>query len=318
MAVGAIGLDYQGKMWLKIGNDAYRLGPSGSITHDPTIDKHGYQFERNFLDDNGNWIIPTWMGMALKEGSHEMRVSCTGKWFDPNPEHEAWSERYTKVVSEIGEIWEVISKTNQPSERYNRLLKERDTLRGQEPEISHFDRSGTVTSTETFYVNYSPENEYPWTLDGQYNESEDPDYRYYPSGIDPESKIKEMEIEVCYVEMDGSPSMEYSYIDEYTGKSIMYADWDSEEQRKAALESAFKNAKRYIGFPEHVQEWGYTLDLFRDSGLENVIKHTPINRYEGPYPELRFRYSELTGTYDSMKEARKHCKSPSHKKGKYN
>ena len=91
MFIGSIGLDYLGNMMIKVGNDFYQLDPGGSIQLRQDYNKHGYQFNNHFVKES-SWIIPTWMGIALTEGTHKETVSCTGKWSEQTPESKAWNE----------------------------------------------------------------------------------------------------------------------------------------------------------------------------------------------------------------------------------
>lgn len=137
--------------------------------------------------------------------------------------------------------------------------------------------------------------------------------RYKPRGWDPKSDLakKNMGITECIIEVDGTP-FNYSYPDPDAGKGIMYMDWDNEQDRKSALESALKNATIYMGFAGEMESgydgWGKNIDLFDNTW--DLISNQPINSWEGPYPELRYGFRELLGEYPNIKEARKHCQSP--------
>ncbi|NNE27853.1 MAG: hypothetical protein HKN09_13485, partial [Saprospiraceae bacterium] len=311
MAIGGISLDYQGNMMTKVGNDFYRLEPTGSIMLEPDYNKHGYQFENHIVDER-YWIIPTFCGIPLTEGSHEETITCTGKWSESAPESEAWAERLGKVEAEIAELWKEVQRTNQPNKRYDELLTIRDSLNSKPPKNTRINKSGTLSSTKTFQISYTPEENYPWTTEV----IEDHDH---------ESNIFKMEIEECYIQVDGSPDFTYWYEDiPYQGG--VYHDYDEDGNLVVDEEANRRptNVDRKMGFPNNEETGGggygssgYKLDIFKDSPIENLSMR-PLNLQEGPYPELRFPYKEVTGTYPSMKEARKHCKSPSRAKDKYN
>ena len=308
MFIGSIGLDYLGNMMIKVGNDFYQLDPGGSIQLRQDYNKHGYQFNNHFVKES-SWIIPTWMGIALTEGTHKETVSCTGKWSEQTPESKAWNENLSEVGSEIAELWEVIQKTNEPSDRYNELLILRDSLVRNPPKQSFTDHEGTISSTQTFSINFTPEEGYPWTKE-------------VIEEHDPESKIFVMEIEECYIQLDGGAQLKYWYEDiPYQGG--VYHSYDDDGNLIVDEEANKPRASlgRKMGFSSGEEggsnEQGYNLDFLRNGPIKNVSTR-PLNLSEGPYPELRYSYREVTGTYPSMKEARKHCKSPYRAKDKYN
>lgn len=136
---------------------------------------------------------------------------------------------------------------------------------------------------------------------------------YYPSGIDPVSRLSEVEIRECTITLPGGGILGYSYVDEYACKGIAFSDWDSEEQRAAAAKSCQDNATRYIGFGYEGNAWGHSMNLFSS----DQRPRGPINIYEGPYPELRYELDTLIGEYASRQEALKHCEKPTSSKGKF-
>ncbi|MCK4830041.1 hypothetical protein KA005_80725, partial [bacterium] len=137
---------------------------------------------------------------------------------------------------------------------------------------------------------------------------------YTPSGYDPDSEISKLTITDCILEVDGK-GMDYSYKDPEAGKGIMYMDWDSDEARQKALDYAIENAGVFMGFPGEGSTWGKSLTLFEDK--QSLVNKDPINLWEGPYTELRYETRKVAGEYPNIKEARKHCKTPVHNRGKW-
>ncbi|MBU0529035.1 hypothetical protein KKF86_04670, partial [bacterium] len=179
-----------------------------------------------------------------------------------------------------------------------------------------FDNSGSFTSTESFQVLFDPTQNNFWRMDGEFNsyKETDPDRLYYPSGLDPESEINDIDLKKCFLSIDGSGDLEYSYQDPTIFKSIFYADWSSEAEKQEAMEGAHQNARAYIGLGEDSEPWrGSSFDLFN----EDYQVTGPINMYEGPYPELRYHASKKIAEYPTEQEAKKHCEKPIRYYGKY-
>ena len=314
--IGSLVLDYAGKLVLPIGNSYSYLELNGSLIQDPEISINPYRFHHHYVNEHGQWLIPVFAGIALPEGHHEMEVTCTGSWFVLTAEQKSWSKKYTAMQTEIMELFEIIQKTKTPSSRYNNLLKERDKLLQQKPIQSQTanTQKGSRTSSEFFQVIHTPDREFPWIIDGELNDSKDPDRLYFPSGLNPKDSLWEMDVEECFLKINGSSNLKYWYSDMDMDQGHRHMDFD-EEQQKAASKAAISHDTRRIGFAMEKGPWQFKLALFEGSDLD--VKKSPYNMIEGPYPELRYAYREVIGTYPNMKEARKHCSNPSRHKEEY-
>lgn len=333
-----------------------------------------YRFKDNFVK-NTQWIIPTFKGIALTEGGHNLRISCNGAWTEPDP-----AARPSQILAgEIDELVKEIDKASQEGRDIGNskslLLDEKRKQLSNMPPTPPLSRTGDLVSNESFNVFLSPFSDLFWKMDSplnkdnanvdsiaynvkcvqnnpaveewnerrnkiRYNRSLDSKSRqeaienlgqrptpsclkydstayfytkrYRPSGYDPESELAKIdEIKDCIIEVDGK-AFNYSYVDPYACKGIMYTDWDSDEQRKEVMAACIRNAPVYMGFEGEMESgyngWGKGIDLFDKTW--DLTSNQPINSWEGPYPELRYGFRETLGKYANMKEARQHCKSP--------
>ncbi|MBK8878001.1 MAG: choice-of-anchor C family protein [Haliscomenobacter sp.] len=165
-----------------------------------------------------------------------------------------------------------------------------------------------ATSSETFNVTFDPQLPKFWRMNSPFNTRKDDTYFYYPTGIDPKSKLLEITIKECQISIDGKADLPYSYIDETLLKGISYTDWDTEEQKQQVLKAARENARRHIGFGGEGSAWLNQLNLFTSE--QKLVNGEPLNMIEGPYPELRYQVWKVNGEYPDRKEAEKHCKTP--------
>jgi choice-of-anchor C domain-containing protein len=288
MFPGSLVLDYKGDLVLPIGNQNYFLGLNGGLTEDQGISINPYKFHNHYVSEYGQWIIPIYAGVALTEGGHELKVTCTGSWFERTAEQKIWSKKNTELNIEINKLYEIIQKTNEPSERYEELLKERNKHLGQKPTYTKEKNTakGSKSSSESFQVIHAPANEFPWRIESKLNDSDDPNRYYSPSGLDPKDSLWLMDKEVCETTLDGMLILKEEYSDDEI-------DQDNEQEQSSRK-----------------------LMLFEDTKLDITSKR-PYNMMEGPYPDLRYTYREMTGTYPNIKEAREHCSNPSRNKDVY-
>lgn len=292
-------LDEIGKLVLVSHNQNYSLDKNGNlgVRNDAYVYPY-YRFKGNYVQGT-QWIIPTFMGIALTEGAHNFILTCDGSWSEPNPAYWDWKKRLDEITDET------YHGKNNTAEKIHALQQEYASLVKNEPTPMSFDKNGTRTSNVSFQVIFSPEESSLWKFDGSQNFEEN----YIPSVYDPESEISEIQtLEKCVLSVDGSGNMDYSYKDSYECKGIMYMDFDTDEQRKEATESCMSRATVNMGFEGETATWGSGLPIFDNTW--DLTGKEPINSWEGPYPELRYGFRELLGSYDNIKEAREHCKTP--------
>ena len=307
-----IALDFTGKLVFLINKQSYYLNPEGALSKDDNIYVDPiYRFNNIFVRGQ-NWIAPKFLNIPLKEGSHIFEITCNGKWNDANPAHIEWGIKKDKLIDNI---YHPEPGTKRTGKQAAALQAEYAELIKSEPKPSVFSHVGEITSQEHFEVLFDPNEPNLWKMDGDYNSYKltNPERRYYPSGLDPESKIHKMDLKECFISIDRSDPISYSHIDPSIFKGIFYA-YDDEDERKAAMESAQKNASANIGLGEDYEEW-------RQSGFNLFIPDLqitgPINKYEGPYPELRYKVSKKLGEYQNLTEAKKHCDKPVRYYSKY-
>ncbi len=309
---GNIALDFKGNLVFFTNKQSYYLNTDGALSKEDNlyIDPI-YQFNNIFVKGRF-WLAPKFLNIPLKEGSHIFEITCNGKWNDANPAHLEWGTKKDKLLDKI---YHPEPGTKRTAKQAAALQKEYAALIKSEPKPSVFSREGEITSQEHFEVKFDPGEPNLWKMDGDYNsyKETDPDRNYYPYGLDPESKIHKMDLKECFISVDRSDPISYSHIDPSIFKGIFYA-YDDEDERKAAMESARKNASVSLGLGEDYEEWqGSSFDLSKkDYQLDG-----PINKYEGPYPELRYRASRTLGQYQNLEEAKKHCEKPIKHYGKY-
>lgn len=111
-----------------------------------------YRFKNNFVK-NMRWIIPTYHGIALPAGSHNLRTICNGTWIETNQAYVDWGKRIREIDDKIlhpkpGAELSASQKDNLQKERYNLIQNE--------PKPMGFDRSDTEISFESFTVFLSP------------------------------------------------------------------------------------------------------------------------------------------------------------------
>ncbi len=333
-------LDYEGRVVIRlVGRDpagkgavehAFRLEAGGGLTpigtHHPSYVVKGRHIQGHV------WRVPTFAGIALEEGRHTLVVTCSGSWNEPNPAYGAWHERHQSIMK-------------QP-------LKERGAALqalGKEP-AAGIPHSGTRTSAESFRVVYTPGRtcrgkvlnpDYeraleaggaagtaampevcvegdasapgsvvffnPLTGDLSFQGGDSPD------GIAADSGLDAMDIERCTISVDGLGPLPYSYTDSFTGAACLSLDYPGSgfNTLEECTAAALRNARVFVGFGEDVDPWGQGIDLARP-GLKIVAG--PLNRWEGPYPELRYLVSTVVGEYPSYEAASEHCRKPSRRR----
>lgn len=309
---GSIALDFNGKLVFYTNKQCYYLNADGSLSKEDEIYIDPiYRFNNIFVKGH-YWIAPLFLNIPLKEGRHVFKITCKGSWNDANQAHIDWGIKKDELADRI---YHPEPGTKRTAEQSSALQKEYAELVKREPKPSVFSHEGEITSQEYFEVIFDPNEPNLWKMDGDYNSYKltDPERKYYPSGLDPESKIYKMDLKECFISVDGSDPIPYSHIDPSIFKGIFYA-YDDEEERKAAMESARKNATVNLGLSEDIEAWQ---DSYFNLFNQDYQVDGPINRYEGPYPELRYKVSKKLGEYKSFDEAKKHCDKPIRYYGKY-
>ncbi len=309
----------------------YRLEAGGGLV--PVGTHHSSYVFRGHHIQGHLWRVPTFAGVPLEEGRHSLTVTCSGSWNEPNPAYERWHERYRSIME-------------QPPQGRGAALE----ALGEEP-VAGLPRSGTRSSTESFRVVYTPGRtcrgkvlnpDYeraletggtvgaaampevcvegdaaspsgnavffdPLTGDLSFQGGDSPD------GIAAGSDLDAMDIEGCTLSVDGLGPLPYSYSDSSMAAACLSLDYpgsgfDTLEECTAA---AMRNARVFIGLGEESAPWGSTVELARP-GIKIVAG--PLNRWEGPYPELRYLVSTVVGEYPSLEAASEHCRKPSRRR----
>jgi len=162
-----------------------------------------------------------------------------------------------------------------------------------------------MTSNMVMPVVFSPEKgrllyQHP---DGSLND--------YPIIRDPKIDFDKLgDLKQCKLTVDGKITVDYTHTDMSMAKNIFYSDMSEQEKREAN-----KNLPVLIGWDEDYQATNTYLDLFYGSEYKKAIG--PLNRFEGPYPKLRYIAFKPSGEYATYDEAAKHCKKPEHGYKKY-
>jgi len=130
--------------------------------------------------------------------------------------------------------------------------------------------------------------------------------------IDDHEKFSKITVKQCYLTIDGGHKIPYSYKDtDEQLKGLFYSDM-SESEKKAAAKSIEENAPVVIGWPPDEEKYTEDINLFQGTDYVNV--YGPVNKYVGPYPELRYRAFMADGSYPTHEEAQKHCNKPIRKR----
>ena len=259
-----------------------------------------YQF-KNYYVQGSNWIIPTDFGIALTPGTHTYQTTCTGSWTPPNPALSNWNKRLREIDKKIYHSGKLAEG------EYARLLKEKSALQKAGPPKGKPDVLGKRTITSTIKVVFSPEEKFLYRIIRQ-DENANPGKNNDQSAENYQD-FSDMEIEKCVLSIDGSGPLDYSYKDPDRLKSISYADWDNEEERQKAIAAV----DVLVGTEPDVVTSGESFRLFQ----RNVKAGWPINLWEGPYPELRYKIKQMTGEYSTKEEALKRCNNVERHYGKY-
>ena len=162
-------------------------------------------------------------------------------------------------------------------------------------------KGGSMTSTSISQVVFSPENEKLLfkNSDGKLSD--------YPIIQDPNTDFSKLgDIKQCLISVDGSKGVDYTHVDMDMAKGIFYSDMSEKEKLEAN-----KNLPLNVGWDEDDNRFGYGIDIFQGSKYLDHGASGPINKVQGPYPELRYRAFTLLGEYPTYDEAKKQCKQPS-------
>lgn len=176
------------------------------------------------------------------------------------------AEKWSKKLREINKRL-YHSKGKLAEGEYARLLKEKSALESAGRPKGKPDIHGKKTSTSTVKVEFSPEEKYLYKIDRK-----DENYQDFNN----------MNIEKCFLSIDGSGPLSYSY--------------------EEVLNSfqAVPNVK--VGTDPDVKTSDVSFPLFQ----KNINAGWPVNLWEGPYPQLRYKVKQITGKYNTYKEAIKH------------
>ncbi len=166
-----------------------------------------------------------------------------------------------------------------------------------------------ITASSTVQVVFSPKEKYFYLF-----KNSDGKLGYSPEIINPNTDFSKIDIKKCSLSIDGSAQFPFSYVDESALKGIFYSDM-SESEKEEARKSAEKNATVYVGWGPDESSFGSIVSLFQGSQYQSASG--PLNRFEGPYPKLRYKAYKLLGEYSTRKEALAHCKKPWFKHHKY-
>ncbi len=167
-----------------------------------------------------------------------------------------------------------------------------------------------VVSTENFEVVFHPKGKNLWLLK-KTGEPLDTNNLYLPDGITGESQIALLgDLKKCTLSVDGNAPFPYSYEDEGALKSIAFSDWDSEEAKQKALANVPVHAGKE---PDAPGGWDRSFPFF-----PGTINNTwPLNLWEGPYAQLKYKIRQVSGRYPTRDEALKYCRQPRQQSGKY-
>ncbi len=167
----------------------------------------------------------------------------------------------------------------------------------------------SVESSNTVQVVFSPKAKYLYLF-----KNSDGKLGYTPEMVNPNTDFSKIDIKECSISIDGSVRFPFSYMDESVFKGIFYSDM-SESEKEKAKKYARENATVYMGWGMDDHSFGSSIGIFQDSPYQSATG--PLNKFEGPYPKLRYKAYKLLGEYSTRKEALEHCKRPWYKHHKY-
>ncbi len=287
---------YYGLREIKFNTDQKEKRYNVLLTYDGNSDKssihlldiNGYDIKL-YLDEKGNPVLSAKIKNA-GTGKEELIAYYVDETGNLKPAGDLLAHNFYWFDGNIisGRRWEVPVFLGKPlTQGMHTVVASCETKDGK-----------SLTSQVTFEVFFSPEKNRFIYKNRDGSVSDYPDYLDHSVDFKGLSNIKQ-----CYLSIDGDYKTEFTHKSSETAKGIFYSDMTEEEKKKAV-----ENIPLDFGWDEDMEPYDYGIELFPQNKFYRV--GDLVNKKTGPYDNLKYNVTEITGEYPTLDEAKKHCKNP--------